>query len=356
MLIDAVGVERSLKTDSRPLEKKPGVSLKDLMLNVAMNASRDDDTVTSLANRLLRLAKTLDPAAQARLQQHTSGVPVQDLGRALLVALDADRIAEAALATARERGITRSVDTLTADEIAEARAARVAAACAPFDAPELRDAIEGARRDAEQVIDHINLDEVTHSDYSEKLQERATSDVQRFADFIAQHKDEIEALAFFYQQPWQRRALSFEMIEDLHEQLKRPPLMLTTENLWAAYARLQGSQVKGTDTKRQLTDLIQLVRFAAGLDAELRPFRDEVDRRFQAWIFRHNAQRGTAFTAEQTEWLRLIKDHIASSCSVARADFDFAEFAKRGGLQKAWGLFGGELDAVMTEMNQELVA
>ena len=54
VLIDAVGVERSLKTDSRPLEKKPGVSLKDLMLNVAMNASRDDDTVSSLANRLDR--------------------------------------------------------------------------------------------------------------------------------------------------------------------------------------------------------------------------------------------------------------------------------------------------------------
>ena len=239
VLIDAVGVERSCKTDSRPLEKKPGVPLKDLLLGVAMG-SRDDDTVTSLANRLLRLAKTLDPAAQARLQQHTGGVPVHELGRALLVALDADRITVAALATARERGITRNEDTLTNEEIAEARTARVAAACAPFDAPELRDAIEGARRDAEQVIDHINLDEVTHSDYSEKLQERATSDVQRFADFIAQHKDEIEALAFFYQQPYKRRALSFEMIEDLHERLKRPPLKLTTEKLWAAYARLQG--------------------------------------------------------------------------------------------------------------------
>ena len=146
------------------------------------------------------------------------------------------------------------------------------------------------------------------------------------------------------------------MIEDLHERLKRPPLMLTTETLWAAYARLQGNKVNGTGTARQLTDLIQLVRYAIGLDAELRPFRDEVDRRFQAWIFRHNAQRGTAFTAEQTDWLRLIKDHIASSCAVAREDFDFAEFAKRGGLQKAWGLFGAELDAVMGEMNGELGA
>ena len=66
---------------------------------------------------------------------------------------------------------------------------------------------------------------------------------------------------------------------------------------------------------------------SGGLDgegAELKPFADEVDRRFQAWIFRHNAQRGTSFTPGQTEWLRLMKEHIASSCSIARGDFDYA--------------------------------
>jgi type I restriction enzyme R subunit len=119
---------------------------------------------------------------------------------------------------------------------------------------------------------------------------------------------------------------------------------------------VQGSRVKGANVKRQLTDLVQLVRFAIGLDDELRPFRDAVDRRFQAWIFRHNAQAPTAFTPEQTEWLRMMKDHIATSCSVVRDDFDYAEFANRGGLQKAWGLFGEDLDGVMAEMNEELVA
>ena len=38
--------------------------------------------------------------------------------------------------------------------------------------------------------------------------------IQGFADYIKQHKDEIAALDFFYQQPYQRRALSFEMIEE----------------------------------------------------------------------------------------------------------------------------------------------
>ena len=148
------------------------------------------------------------------------------------------------------------------------------------------------------------------------------------------------------------------MIEDLHERLSQPPLMLTTERLWSAYARVQAAQAKGANSKRQLTDLVSLLRFALGLDgpdAELKPFADEVDKRFQAWIFRHNAQRATAFTPEQTDWLRLMKEHIANSCSIGRDDFDYAELADKGGLQKVWSVFGNELDGLMGEMNEELV-
>jgi type I restriction enzyme, R subunit len=355
ILIDAVGVEKSLKTESRPLEKKPGIALKDLLQGVAMG-SRDDDTVLSLANRLVRLAKQLDDKAQARIEKVSGGIPVAELGKSLITAINPDAIVETALANAKAKGITRSEDTLLPNEIATARTQRVAAACAPFDKPELRDEIDNARREREQIIDHINLDTVTFAGFSEQAETQAKAVIQSFTDYLKQHKDEIAALAFFYQQPYQRRALTFDMIEDLHAQLSKPPLMLTTERLWSAYARVQATQVKGSERKRQLTDLISLVRFALALDGELKPFADEVDKRFQAWIFRHNAQRGTAFTPEQTDWLRLIKDHIASSCSISRADFDYAELADKGGLQKAWGLFGKDLDQLMDEMNVELVA
>jgi type I restriction enzyme, R subunit len=360
VLIDAVGVEKSLKTESRPLEKKPGVALKDLLQGVAMG-SRDDDTVLSLANRLIRLGKQLDDKAQARIEKISGGITVAELGKSLIVALNPDAIQAAALATASARGITRSEDTLLPEEIEAARAERVAAACAPFDQPALRDELEAARREREQLIDHINLDNVTFAGFSGQAEAQAQQAIDSFASYIAQHKDEIAALSFFYQQPYQRRALTFGMIEELHEHLSRPPLMLTTERLWSAYqrvhaARVQAGQVKGADRKRQLTDLVSLVRFALGLDAELKPFADEVDKRFQTWIFRHNAQRGTSFSPEQTEWLRLMKDHIASSCSITRSDFDYAELAGKGGLQKAWGLFGNELDGLMDEMNVELVA
>jgi type I restriction enzyme R subunit len=278
------------------------------------------------------------------------------LGKSLIAALDADAIVQEALAVANAKGLGRSEDTLLPAEIEAVRAQRVAAACAPFDTPALRNEIENARREREQLIDHINLDQVVFSGYSEQAETQARATIQRFADYLAANRDEIAALSFFYEQPYARRALTFEMIESLHDQLSRPPLMLTTERLWSAYERVQAGKVSGAGTKRQLTDLVSLVRFALGLDAELRPFADEVDRRFQAWIFRHNARRGTAFTPDQTEWLRLIKEHIASSCRIGREDFDYAELADKGGLQKAWGLFGEELDGLMDEMNVELVA
>ncbi|UOA10863.1 DEAD/DEAH box helicase family protein [Methylobacter sp. S3L5C] len=355
VLIDAVGVEKSLKTESRPLEKKPGVALKDLLQGIAIG-HRDDDTVLSLANRLLRLSKQLDDKAQARIEKVSGGIPVSELAKRLITAIDPDKIIEAALSTAKAQGITRSDDSLTEDEISAARAQRVAAACEPFDKPELREQIESARREREQLIDHLNLDQVTFSGYSEQAEAQAQKIIQTFTDYINQHKQEIEALSFFYQQPYQRRTLTFEMIDELHDALSRPPLMLTTERLWSAYARVQTSQVKGANSKRQLTDLIALLRFAIGLDTELKPFSEQVDKRFQEWIFRHNARRTTAFSAEQTEWLRMIKDHIASSCSISRDDFDYAEFADKGGLQKVWTVFGKQLDELMTEMNEELVA
>lgn len=354
ILIDAVGVEKSLKTESRPLEKKPGVPLKDLLQGVALG-HRDDDTVLSLANRLVRLAKQLDAKAQARIEQVSGGVPVGELARGLITAIDPDAIVATALATARARGISRDEDSLTEAELSEARQQRVAAACTPFDAPVLRDTIEAARREREQIIDHINTDTVNFSGFAAQAEAEATQTIDTFAAYLAEHKDEIAALGFFYQQPYQRRALTFEMIEELHDALARPPLMLTTDRLWAAYARVQASKVKGAGTRRQLTDLVSLVRFCLGLNDTLQPFADEVDRRFQTWIFRHNARQATAFTPEQTDWLRLIKEHIAASCRIERDDFDYAPFADRGGLQRAWGLFGEQLDEVMDEMNRELV-
>ena len=59
-VIDAVGVTESLKTISAPLERKKGISFKKLLENVAMGAN-DEDTISSLASRLSKLALNATP-------------------------------------------------------------------------------------------------------------------------------------------------------------------------------------------------------------------------------------------------------------------------------------------------------
>ena len=58
VIVDAVGVTQSLKSDSRPLERKRSIKMKDLLYRVMMGAS-DEDTFLSLANRLSRLEKQM---------------------------------------------------------------------------------------------------------------------------------------------------------------------------------------------------------------------------------------------------------------------------------------------------------
>lgn len=102
-------------------------------------------------------------------------------------------------------------------------------------------------------------------------------------------------------------------------------------------------QSKRLACQRLLINIISLVKDAIGVDAELKPFVERVVAKFKKWIFRHNTQRKTAFTKEQTSWLRLIKDYIAASCSIERDDFDYSPFSDRESLHKAWGLLTPKL-------------
>jgi len=58
VIVDAIGVTRSLKTDSRPLERKPSLSLKELLEAVTFGA-QEEDLFISLASRLARLDRQI---------------------------------------------------------------------------------------------------------------------------------------------------------------------------------------------------------------------------------------------------------------------------------------------------------
>jgi type I restriction enzyme R subunit len=91
VIVDAIGVTKSVKTASQPLITKPSVPLKDLAMGVMMGAS-DIDTVSSLAGRLARLDKQLDDKERARIAEKAGGTPLLTIVGELFNAIDGDRI------------------------------------------------------------------------------------------------------------------------------------------------------------------------------------------------------------------------------------------------------------------------
>ena len=91
VIVDAIGVTKSLKTDSRPLEKKPGVPLKELLQAIAVGA-RDEELFTSLANRLTRLDKQITEKEKKKFAEKTNGKSISQVVKELLNAFNPDII------------------------------------------------------------------------------------------------------------------------------------------------------------------------------------------------------------------------------------------------------------------------
>ena len=72
VIVDAVGVCETDKTDSRPLERNKSIPFDKLALAVALG-QRDEDTISSLAGRLARLDKAIDQKHQEQIRQAAGG-------------------------------------------------------------------------------------------------------------------------------------------------------------------------------------------------------------------------------------------------------------------------------------------
>ncbi|HET7896508.1 MAG TPA: helicase-related protein, partial [Flavisolibacter sp.] len=102
VIIDAIGVEKSQKTDSRPLEKKPGLSLKEVLEGIAMG-NKDEEMLTTLANRLIRLDKQISEKEKALFAEKAGGKTINSVVKDLLNVYDADTIENLELRVMNER-------------------------------------------------------------------------------------------------------------------------------------------------------------------------------------------------------------------------------------------------------------
>jgi type I restriction enzyme R subunit len=349
VIIDAIGVEKSQKTDSRPLEKKPGLSLKEVLEGIAMG-NKDEDMLSTLANRLIRLDKQINDKEKARFAEKAGGKTINQVVKGLLNAYDPDEIenlkskVESENPDASPEQIKSKLETQHSTLIDDATAI--------FNDWELRNYVIDVRKKYDQFIDHINPDEITNIGWVKDNKAAAESLVHDFKLWIDQHKTEITALQIFYGQPYQRRELSYKMIRDLAEAIKTNKPALAPLHIWQAYEQLE--KVSGRP-KNELIALVSLVRLISGADTTLTSFDKTVDKNFQEWIFKKQA--GTLkYTEEQVQWLRMIKDYIANSFHVDRDDFELDPFNKAGGLGKFYELFREDYEKILDELNEELVA
>lgn len=348
VIVDAVGVSKSVKTDSRALERKKTVLLKDLLQAVLMGRT-DEDTYASLAGRLARLDRQLSEREREEFKQLSGGKPVTQLVHELLDAYNPDKIAEAA---ARKYHLPPGAEPDEA-QMASARKELVKRARETF-AGQLNDFIEKVRKSHEQIIDEINLDEVKFAGWDQQVKLKAEDTIRDFSAFIEEHKDEIAALSIFYNQPYNRRDITYAMIKSLVDTLKRNKPALAPALVWQAYEQVE--KVDGNSPRNELTALVSLIRRVAGIDGQLTSFDKTVDRNFQKWVFGRQAGAARKFSEEQMDWLRMIKDHIVSSVHIEKDDLDYAPFDGKGGVGKMVQLFGPEMDTIIDEMNEALVA
>lgn len=343
VIVDAVGVTKSKKTDTRTLERKPLVSMKELMMNVALGA-KDEDTLTSLANRIIRLNSRMTAVEKKQFEKNV-GMSAGKVAEGLLNAFDEDVVLEKTKFDTGENEPTEK-------QLEQAKTALIKEAVAPFYKPETRDFIENMRRCHDQIIDNVNLDTVLFADFDTKREETADKIITSFREFIEENKNEIIALRIIYNQKYSDRPMAIDQLKVLYEKLRTKEI--TVERLWECYALKQPAKVK-RGIVAQLTDLISIIRFEMGYEDNLSTFADKVNYNFMKWTLEKNAG-AEHFTDEQMEWLRLIKEHIITSLSIETKDLDLNPFDRRGGLGRFYEVFGERYEELLREMNIVLVA
>jgi type I restriction enzyme R subunit len=350
VIIDAIGVEQSQKTDSRPLEKKPGMTLANLLQAVAVGA-RDEDTLTTLANRLIRLDKQINEKEKTNFVTQAGGQTINHVVKELLNAYDPDTIE-----SIKSKIKSQNSDALPVSlhsQFTTHHSQIIEDAIAVFHNPDLRNYIVDVRKKYDQTIDAINQDEVTNIGWVKDQEAAAALTINNFAAWIEAHKDEITALQIFYGQPYQRRELTYKMIKDLYEKITTEQPLIAPAHVWRAYEQMK--EATGSP-KNELIALVSLIRKVSGADATLTGYDKAVDKNFQTWVFKKQAGTTTKFTEEQMQWLRMIKDFVANSFHVEKEDFELDPFNKNGGLGKMWQLFGDKTDEIINELNEVLAA
>ncbi len=350
VLVDAVGVTESTKSSSSPMEREPTVSFEKLMDKVA-RGNRTDKTLSSLASRLMRLDVVL-LAAQREDVRAVCGKQPDELARALASCVDPDQQVGA---TRRVCGLAEEAEPTEA-QINTTGATMKEDAARPFSNPALRELLARLRNQAEITVDHLSRDRVMEEGTGYVV-DQARGYIQNFERFLSENRDRLLALQILYNRPHAKRHLTYDLIRELAQAMESSAYHLAPLEVWKCYARLKSDRVRTMNPGEALTNLISLVRFAAGQQGELLAYPEFAHARFQEWLGRQEQAHAKPFTPEQRAFLTHIADEIGANAALTPADLDHGTLRSRGGLPRAMALFGADrLSQLLEDLNNTLAA
>jgi type I restriction enzyme R subunit len=347
VIVDAIGVTKSLKTASRPPITKPSTLFKDLAMEVIMGAT-DADSISSLAGRLARIERMLTEEQKQAIAEKLGGTTICTLIKNLFHSIDGQAIEDKALELTGQQPGTDPGDFARE----KAQQQLVTTAAAPLTGAVVKLIVETCTANL-QTIDVTTQDKLVRAEWDADARDRSEAFVADFETFCREHQDSLDALTLFYQQPQRRQEVTLAQIKDVLAALKQTAPRLAPLRVWEAYARLDALPVNAAPLT-ELAALIALMRRACGIDEKLSPFDATVRRNYRDWILKKNA--GQPFTESQIAFLQLIRDHVMASFRFERDDLDYAPFNAQGGLGKMFQLFGDGMDGMINEMNQALTA
>ena len=272
--------------------------------------------LSSLASRLARLEQRLADDGPRRSLQAAGGETLKQIAAASwrrstpTSRLEAARGKPPAPTSRRQNQVARGRD----QAVREAAAARSppTRSCAT----QLIDDQAALRADDRRV----SQDELI-SRARPAASEQARSMVQSFEQFIAraQGRDHRAPVPL---QPPVPPAAALRRHQGAGRRHQAPAALLDAGALWQAYETLDQSKVRGvghsaSSPTSSRWSASRCTRRRAGALS-----RSEVEHALRGWLAQQ-ANRGRRFTAEQRQWLELIRDHVAASLAIETDDFDY---------------------------------
>jgi type I restriction enzyme R subunit len=217
--------------------------------------------------------------------------------------------------------------------------------------PELRQRILELRAAHDRVIDEVSVDLLLEA-HGVVDTTRARSIVESWQQYLIDHREEITAIQLM--QEARERRVSFAEIQALADRISRPPHNWTPDLIWSAYEAIDVSRVRHSD-RHTLTDLVSLIRFAAGADDELVSYTEHVHERYAGWLTQQS-QADVKFSPAERWWLDRMVEVIAVSAGISPDDLDNAPFIERGGVDGAIRDLGPGAAILIEQLNKSLTA